>query len=102
MYRHDGADPGGDDAEWKHEGEHSDRHLRKASHSFLFIDKQFNTLERKGTDHEYGGEVVDENDPVDGGLHHELEAHHTVVDLTAKGKTSGGSSTDSSVLAGGK
>jgi hypothetical protein len=47
MYRHDGADPGGDDAEWKHEGEHSDRHLRKASHSFLFIDKQFNTRRKK-------------------------------------------------------
>jgi hypothetical protein len=37
MYRHDGADPGGYDAEWKHEGEHSDRNLRKASHSFLLI-----------------------------------------------------------------
>jgi hypothetical protein len=29
IYRHDGADPGGDDAEWKHEGEHSDRNLRR-------------------------------------------------------------------------
>ncbi len=47
MYRHDGADPGGDDAKGKHEGEHSDRHLRKASHSFLFIDKQSKIIEKE-------------------------------------------------------
>ena len=38
------------------------------------------------TDHEDGGEVVDEYDPVHRAPHHELEAHHAVVDLAKQNK----------------
>ena len=34
-HRHDGADPGRDDAEGEHEGEHSDRYLDQAGHTFI-------------------------------------------------------------------